>query len=257
MTRALSVTLPSEVVYVSGTVNGTEYTWTLTGRAWTATVERSPTDAYAVDITAVTVSGISTNYVLTLYYGLLSLITDRTQADVNRVVSFAKRGWSGLTEAEKTEWLAGMKGAYNATDLNRVGGAVNYLAARLTQLPEDVAAYLAEKGVAPDTLFVVPYAPEDYEIVAKTSWLISDIPTAAEMAEYLGNVVLLRGAMDYDTDELPATMSKLDYTGANAIEKALLNLDAAISAWKVKDEIFIDNTAAARFYCGDLVAGEI
>lgn len=37
--QVLSVSLPSEIIYVSGTVNGTAYTWTLIGGAWTATVE--------------------------------------------------------------------------------------------------------------------------------------------------------------------------------------------------------------------------
>ena len=79
--QVLSVSLPSEIIYVSGTVNGTAYTWTLIEGAWTATVERAADDTYAVALTAVTAAGVSTNYALTLYYGLLSLITDRTRAD--------------------------------------------------------------------------------------------------------------------------------------------------------------------------------
>ena len=39
--QVLSVSLPSEIIYVSGTVNGTAYTWTLIEGAWTATVERA------------------------------------------------------------------------------------------------------------------------------------------------------------------------------------------------------------------------
>lgn len=39
-----------------------------------------------------------------------------------------------MTAAEQAEWLTGMKGAYNAADLNRVGIALNYLAARLSSI---------------------------------------------------------------------------------------------------------------------------
>ena len=59
------------------------------------------------------------------------LITDRTQADVNRVRELALKGWANLTEGEKAEWNAGMKGAYNATDLNRVTQAMDYINAEL------------------------------------------------------------------------------------------------------------------------------
>ena len=107
--QVLSVSLPSEIIYVSGTVNGTAYTWTLIEGAWTATVERAADDTYAVALTAVTAAGVSTNYALTLYYGLLTLITDRTAEDV----------------ANKTA-----KGFYNVSDLNRVGAAVQYVAER-------------------------------------------------------------------------------------------------------------------------------
>lgn len=107
--QVLSVSLPSEIIYVSGTVNGTAYTWTLMEGAWTATVERAADDTYAVALTAVTAAGTSTNYALTLYYGLLSLITDRTRADV----------------VNHTD-----KGFYNDSDLNRVGAAVQYVAER-------------------------------------------------------------------------------------------------------------------------------
>lgn len=60
------------------------------------------------------------------------LIYDRTQADVDRVYELKGKilagGLSALTDAEKTEYMAGMKGAYNYTDLNRVGQAVSYIA---------------------------------------------------------------------------------------------------------------------------------
>ena len=256
-TRAISAQLPTDVVYVSGTVNGTAYTWTLVDTAWQATVDRAADEIYAVSLTAVTALGVSANYEFTLFYGLLSLITDRTQADVDRVRQLAQKGFGNMTEEEKTEWLNGLKGAYNAVDLNRVGNAVNYLSGRLTQLPENMRAYLESKGVAPDALFAIPYDPALYEVQAKITWQITDIPMESEMAEYLSNVVLICGAFDYKTDPLPESMHHLTYEGANAIEKALLGLDGEITAWKADTEKLIDNTAAAWFYSGDVQSAEI
>lgn len=60
-----------------------------------------------------------------------TLVTDRTQADVNRWQTLHDKGWSGMTAEEKAEWAAGMKGTYNYTDLNRVTAAMDALDAEL------------------------------------------------------------------------------------------------------------------------------
>ena len=201
--QVLSVSLPSEIIYVSGTVNGTAYTWTLIEGAWTATVERAGDDTYAVALTAVTAAGVSTNYALTLYYGLLSLITDRTRADV----------------VNQTD-----KGFYNASDLNRVGAAVNYIAERFTA-----------QGYA-------------VEVRPKTDWLASDIPTASELETYRQNIAALRAllAVMPTTPKAPDSMAGLTYTEANDIERILLDLDALLT-----------NAAAAWYQSGELFAGEV
>lgn len=201
--QVLSVSLPSEIIYVSGTVNGTAYTWTLIDGAWTATVERAADDTYAVALTAVTAAGVSTNYALTLYYGILSLITDRTRADVEN----------------KTN-----KGFYNASDLNRVGAAVQYVAER--------------------------FAAQGYTVTVrpKTDWLASDIPTASELETYRQNIASLRGliAVLKSTPETPETMRFLDYIKANDIEQILLDLDTLLT-----------NAALAWYQSGEIYAGEV
>lgn len=201
--QVLSVSLPSEIIYVSGTVNGTAYTWTLIEGAWTATVERAADDTYAVALTAVTAAGVSTNYTLTLYYGLLSLITDRTRADV----------------ANQTD-----KGFYNASDLNRVGAAVEYVAGRFAALG-----------------YACP-------VTVKKDWLTSDTPTASQMEAYRQNIVTLRGqiAVMASTPDAPASMAGLDYVKANNIEQILLDLDA-----------LIDKLIKSWCFSGELYAGEV
>lgn len=201
--QVLSVSLPSEIIYVSGTVNGTAYTWTLIKGAWTATVERSADDTYAVVLTAVTAAGTSTNYALTLYYGLLSLITDRTRADVET----------------KTD-----KGFYNASDLNRVGAAVEYIAGRFTALG-----------------YACP-------VTVKKDWLTTDAPTASQMEAHRQNIVTLRGqiAVMQSTPNAPASMAGLNYVKANNIEQILLDLDA-----------LIDKLIKSWYFSGELYAGEV
>lgn len=129
-TQGLSVMLPSEIIYVTGTVNGTAYTWTLIEGAWTATVDRAADDMYAVALTAVNAAGTSSNFNLTLYYGLLTLVTDRTAMDV----------------ASKTA-----KSFYNAADLNRVGAAVEYVAGRFQSLGYDCPVSVKKDWSESDT----------------------------------------------------------------------------------------------------------
>lgn len=202
-TQVLSVTLPSEIIYVTGTVNGTAYTWTLIEGAWTATVARAADDTYHVALTAVNAAGTSTNFELTLYYGLLTLITDRTAEDV----------------AQKTA-----KGFYNATDLNRVGAAVEYVAERFQALGYDCP------------------------VSVKKDWSESDTPTAGQMKTYQQNIATLRRqiAVMQSTPGTPKTIRQLNYIRANNIEQILLDLDA-----------LIDKLIKSWYFSGELYAGEV
>lgn len=202
-TQVLSVTLPSEIIYVTGTVNGTAYTWTLIEGAWTATVDRAVDDTYHVALTAANAAGTSTNFDLTLYYGLLTLVTDRTAMDV----------------ANKTA-----KGFYNATDLNRVGAAVEYVAGRFQALGYDCL------------------------VSVKKDWSESDTPTASQMETYRQNIATLRRqiAVMQSTPETPETIRQLDYVRANNIEQILLDLDA-----------LINKLIKSWYFSGELYAGEV
>lgn len=155
----------------------------------------------------------------------MQLITDRVQADVDRVAALAARVSAGTaTEAEKTEWASDLKGAYNASDLNRVGAAVAYVASRLT-------------GYG----YAVTVNP-------KQDWTGSDIPTAGQMAGYLRDVAALRGAIAVmaSTPPTPDSANNLTWQEANNIEQILLDVDELLT-----------RMAAAWFYSGDLYAGEV
>ena len=61
-----------------------------------------------------------THFVLSLSF-LISFVTDRTQADIDRVVYLNNRYIQGtITEQEKEEWRSGLKGALNSGDINRI-----------------------------------------------------------------------------------------------------------------------------------------
>lgn len=128
-----------------------------------------------------------------------TLITDRTQADVERVKELAVKGFAGMTADERAEWLAGMKGAYNAADLNRVGTAMNYLAGRLGAI-----------------------CGRSITWTAKTDWAVTDIITASQAEAYRKQVQSIRDALTYPagTPDAPE-LGRLTYTGANDIERIL------------------------------------
>ena len=224
--QIISVSLPAATLYVSGTVNGVAVTWTNTeGNLWQATADRAADDIYQVELTIIGTTGSSTTASLTLYYGLLNLITDRTQADVARVAELAARVSTGTaTDAEKTEWASDLKGAYNASDLNRVGAAVVYVAGRLN-------GYGYYVSVNP-----------------KQDWTANDIPTAGQMATYIQDVAALRGAIAVmgSTPPTPESASGLTWQEANNIEQIILDVDELLT-----------RMAAAWFYSGDLYAGEV
>lgn len=154
----------------------------------------------------------------------LNLIYDRTQTDVNTAGSIrakyqALRDWSGLTEAETAQLERGM--LTNVT-LNRVANAVSMLASAL-----NTAGYTVE--------------------TTSQSFSETDRLKRSKYSVYLSNVQTLRDAIAVraTTPELPAADAKLDYVGANNIEKILADLDELLG-WMTY----------SRKYCGTFAAGQ-
>lgn len=140
----------------------------------------------------------------------MNLIFDRTAEDVR------------TAREQRGKVLTPFKGCYNATDMNRVEAAVKALAAELNS-----AGYAV-------TVNPVTYAE-------------SDIIRRSDFAAYLANVQTLRDAIAVraSTPELPAADAKLDYVGANNIEKILADLDELLG-WMTY----------SRKYCGTFAAGQ-
>lgn len=161
-----------------------------------------------------------------------TLITDRTQADVDRLKELSLKGAANWTDDERGEWLYGkpgpltdvageqlydangellecrdgvQRGAYNAADLNRVGAAVNELTAMLRR-----QGYLTHTA-------------------GKTDWRIGDVPTPAQLSEYLLQITKLRRALllPAGTPEVPENLNPISYGKANDIETILLAVESA------------------------------
>lgn len=225
--KTLSINLSTDVVYVSGTVNGKSYTFTLqevTGSysTWTAEVDRATPDVYVCELTAIDNRGNTATLTTTLYYGL-QLITDRTESDVERVKELNDRGFTDWTDEEVTEFLNGLKGAYNASDLNRVESAVSYVFNRF-----------AEDGYN----YPVP--------VVKNTWQISEFMDSEEAGRYLQNIRDLRARVTYPMPEVPENMENFTFDKANDLERILELLDECIT---LIEQSF--------FYSGELYGGEI
>lgn len=135
-----------------------------------------------------------------------TLVYDRTQSDVDRRSFLSAKGLSRMTAAERAEYLSGLKGGYNASDMNRVGEALLYL-------QEELRGYGYSVTVTP-----------------KTDWEIGEIPTPQQKEEYLGYVASIRDVLEVfqTTPETPPTMEKLTFQRANDIEKILVDVETVI-----------------------------
>lgn len=154
---------------------------------------------------------------------MLELVYDRTADDVAEVLRLTQKAFAGtLTDEEKTVWLAGMKGAYDAIDMNRVAAAVSTLSGLL-----NAAGYKNE--------------------VSAQNFVESEDSTDEKYSVYLTNVQTLRDAIAVraSTPFVPAADAKLDYIGANNIEKILADL-AELLGWMTY----------SQKYCGTFAAGQ-
>lgn len=192
----------------------------------------------------------------------LDLIYDRTQADTDRWIELSRKldslGWSGLTKEEQQAWLNPLKGAYNYTDMNRVGKAVKYLASRYDSLIPHLQEYRERFQVANDRLLRPPYTAKDVAVKPRTDWLAGEHVREHDAARYLLDLLTLRSLMPVPagTPNVPADMVDLTRQEANDIERMLDMLDKEITRYTAEVEQWIRNTAASWLYTGELYSGE-
>lgn len=171
-----------------------------------------------------------------------TLITDRTEADFDRAIALAGKGWDAMTDAEKAEWSVNLKGAYNISDIIRVTAAMEYLTDLLRGYGYNVDYQ--------------PVAITHADGTTDTTWQETDELTYSQLERYRLNVAAVRAALAMlpTTPDTPARIvassvgatDGLTWSGANDIERILLDV-----------EQLINNMAAAWYYSGDLYAGEV
>lgn len=187
----------------------------------------------------------------------VDMVTDRTLSDVEIAKSLIKRGFQNLTDSEKEAFLAGLKGAYNYIDFNRVESAVEYLSQKLYNIPDEIVDYAEALGVAWNKLFEVQYDRTKYvDVVVKKDWQIQDILLEADRQRYISNILLVVSAI-LDTNDLPQTLQGLTHSGANKIEASLAALDVSLNDLKKDKETLVSNTSKTWVYSGETYGGEV
>lgn len=163
---------------------------------------------------------------------MVTLIYDRTAADVERWRVLRDKGWSGMSEKERQEWLgeivptpAASKGMYTHNDLNRVERAV---------------------GAILELIRSAGYKPPELNI--KTDWTYQDALWRGDIDRYYSNVETLRSflAVFPSTPNVPSADTPLDYRLANDIEKILADVNSIFA-----------NMVQSRYYTGEIYSGEV
>ena len=153
----------------------------------------------------------------------LSLVTDRTQSDYDSWLLLSKIPWSQMTTEQKAAWSAPLKGAYNYTDLNRVGTAVIALQSIFTGLGYSVS------------------------VSVRTNYTAGEWPSQSDMVSYIQSINNIRAAITVfsATPSAPSSIDDGTVFIWNDIEQILLDV-----------EMLINNMKAAWSYSGEIFSGE-
>lgn len=219
-TGMIEFELASGIEYVAGTINRVETVFiqdTANPIKWRATVEVAKDDLYHIYLEMYDEAGNVSYYENTIEYILPWFVFDRTKEDVERVKALHQKGWDNLSEEEKAEWLAGMKGSLNKSDLKR---NENNIAIIAKLLKIDVSTYQGRIPELPDTTY---------------------------FANLLYNVQLLRNAgyVRADTPKVPEQPINV-YQKMNDIEKILHDI---YSVYNTNFYYYCGD----NLYCGDEV----
>lgn len=210
-----------------------------------------------------------------------TLITDRAQSDVTRLKELKAKGWANMTEAERNEYLASI-GAYNATDINRVSEAEQYLAeladsfievlrtyldeakqSILYNLTFDAAYYTLTSPLLPNALAELAYSTPVPMGNIKTDWGIEDRPAfftdeterIYDISYYLTNLATLRGLLPANAPDVPTDFWNNATTAkANNIEQILIIVYNALLEYEAQKKAAIDTAEQAETVRYELTA---
>lgn len=126
-------------------------------------------------------------------------ITDRTQSDVKHVKEITAKARTGTwTKNEQSEWLAGMKGALNYTDFNRIESGIQ-------ELGSIVGA----------------------SVSVRIDWTADGYMKVSDAIRWLSNINSIRAKCSGSSAiaDTPESMNKLDFSTMNQIEQILLDIE--------------------------------
>lgn len=124
-------------------------------------------------------------------------ITDRTILDIDKLQEYDEIGYKNLTNDQKAEWIIGMKGALNASDLNRIESNQQHILSLLSS---------------------------QYTLTFKTDWLMTDFVEGSDENRILSNLKTLMQPFDLDA-QMVAPDKPLNYfEKINQIENIILQM---------------------------------
>ena len=124
-------------------------------------------------------------------------ITDRTILDIDKLQEYDEIGYKNLTTEQKNEWLSGMKGALNSSDLNRIESNQQYIFTLLSN---------------------------QYILTFKTDWLMTDFVEDSDENRILSNLKTLMQPFDF-SEESQVPDKPLNYfEKINQIENIILQM---------------------------------
>lgn len=197
-TGRIEFELASEIEYVAGTVNGINTVF-IQDEAdpvkWRAAVSVSEDNLYDIYLEMYDEAGNVSYYSNVIEYILPWFVFDRTEDDVEYAKNLKNKGWNNLTENEKKEWMAGLKGCLNKSDLKRIE---NNIAVISPLLKIDLLTYQGR---------------------------IPEVPDETYFKHLLSNIRILRnsGYARMDTPETPEYPPNT-YEKINSIEKILYDI---------------------------------
>lgn len=198
----------------------------------------------------------------------MELITDRTAADVERAKFLNQKVYDAwlsmapaaadagvvidpveiaevaLSEEELAEWMAGLKGAYNYTDLNRIGQAIRTVSNLLIAMPEEIEQYRKGKEVYYREDFIVPYNPDEISVSPKVDWSMADPVTPGNTSAILDNISIIRRSFPAGCPAVPSSMARFNFESANNIEKIIQTVYSSAETFRqdTKEKINIAST---------------
>lgn len=124
-------------------------------------------------------------------------ITDRSILDIQKLQEYDEIGYKNLTTEQKNEWLSGMKGALNSSDLNRIESNQQYIFTLLSN---------------------------QYILTFKTNWLMTEFVEDSDENRILMNLKTLMQPFDFNEQTVVPDEPLNYFEKINQIENIILQM---------------------------------